>query len=504
MSNLIQTQQEIRIYLIARVPLVILDTAERSRAERILRAAAEELSLSICYYTDAHQVRSIGSREPQTDVNGDPLPFAASLFKHKAGAVFALGDTRRIGEDSSFARETLNLVSLARENRCTLILITPDPVWPRLAQCGMLVQLDLPDLEERRDQILHFIQTYQRRYPIRWTGAEIDRAVALMQGFSEAQIENILSAQLIASHGLSQENLAQLSEQKSRLYAAVPSIQMVRVPSGLLVSGLDNLKSWLQEKQQVFFAPDAALQEYDLQPPRGILLVGVPGCGKSLSAKMVAAQWELPLFRFDLGTVYDKYVGESEKKMKDALQFLDNMAPCVVWIDEIEKALAVSEGSNDIGRHMLGQFLFWLQESESRIFLVATANEISSLPSELFRKGRFSEIFFVDLPTGAERAAALCEYCRRSLRACPEGQALDLLVQASDGFSYADLAYAVKNLAEKLLTSGSPAFSWNDLLERLHQIIPYAKTNPETLHSLRTWGKERAVNASHQSGGICP
>ena len=502
MSNLKQTQAEIRTYLTARVPLIILDTAERPRAERILRRVAEEMSISIQYYTDAHQVRSIGGREAQMDVQSDPLPFAAGEFKRKKGVVFALGDSRRVSDDSAFAREMLNLVGLAMDSHCTLILISPDPVWPRLAQCGMLVRLDLPDLDERRTQIQQFVETYQRRYPIEWDRTEIDRAGALLQGFSEMQIDNILSTQLVTHGGLHREDLPQLAAQKSRLYAMASSIQMVRVQQGMQVSGLENLKHWLQEKQDIFFAPDEALREYDLQPPRGILLVGVPGCGKSLSAKMVAARWQLPLFRFDLGTVYDKYVGESEKKMKEALQFLDNVSPCVVWVDEIEKALAVSDGSSDVGQRMLGQFLFWLQESDSRIFLVATANEITRLPSELFRKGRFSEIFFVDLPTPEERRTVIRACCTRSLKDCPEGEALEALVQASEGFSYADIEYAVKNLAEKLLTANDRNFDWNELLQRFAQIVPYAKTNPETLEKLRTWGRERAVNASDLSGGM--
>jgi SpoVK/Ycf46/Vps4 family AAA+-type ATPase len=190
---------------------------------------------------------------------------------------------------------------------------------------------------------------------------------------------------------------------------------MVYVDRDLKVSGLEALKKWLDSKKTIFFASDDALQERDLTTPKGILLAGVPGCGKSLSAKMVAKEWELPLFRFDIGTVYDKWVGESEKKMKEALQFIDNVSPCVVWVDEIEKALSVSNSGNDTGNRVLGQFLFWLQESKSRVFLVATANDISLLPFELFRKGRFSEIFFIDLPNAAERKAAISQYADKSL-----------------------------------------------------------------------------------------
>lgn len=496
MSNYAQTKREVQTYLIARVPLIVIDTAERERAEKILKEITSELSIDILYYTDARQVRSLTRGNAQVDVDRDPLPYVAETFKHKRSATFALGDCRRVGDDSSYARELLNLVYLAQESNCTLILITPDPIWPRLAQFGMLVQLEHPDLEERRQLIEKFTGEYARRFPIQWEREEVNRASALLRGFSETQIRNILSAALVEHQGLRKQDLAQLVNQKSRLYAAVSSIQAVQVSDQLSVAGLENLKGWLRAKQKIFFAPSEQLHERGLQPPRGILLVGVPGCGKSLSAKMVAKEWELPLFRFDLGTVYDKWVGESEKKMKEALQFLDHVSPCVVWIDEIEKALAVSDGGNDVGRRVLGQFLFWLQESDSRIFLVATANDIQSLPSELFRKGRFSELFFVDLPGRTERAAALRQYSSASLNWQPEQQALEELVEKSEGFTYADIEYTVKNLAEEVLLNPDIPVNVQSLEQRFDQVIPYARTNPETLQELRAWGAGRAVNAS--------
>ncbi len=496
MSNFVQTQREIQTYIVARVPLIVFDTAERSRAEKMLRRIAQDLSIDISYYTDARQVCSLTRGRTNLDVDRDPLPFIAGEFKKKKRVTFVLGDCRRLGEDCTYAREVLNLVYLAQESNGTLIVISPDPVWPRLAQFGMLVRLDHPDREERQAQIEAFVSAYRTRFDIDWEKEEIQRAAALLQGFSETQIDNILASSLIEHSGLHREDLAELVSQKSRLYAAVPNIQPVQVAPDLSVAGLENLKRWLRTKQKIFFAPSERLKQWDLQPPRGILLVGVPGCGKSLSAKMVAREWGLPLFRFDLGTVYDKYVGESEKKMKEALAFLDNVSPCIVWVDEIEKALAVSDGGNDVGRRVLGQFLFWLQESGSRIFLVATANDIGALPSELFRKGRFSELFFVNLPTRAERAAALTQYCGRSLQWKPAPGELARLVEASDGFTYADIEYAVKNLAEELLLNPDTEVSVRALELRFGQIVPYSKTNPEALEALLAWGAQRAVNAS--------
>ena len=500
MSNYLGIKQEIGHYLIARVPLIVVDTAERGRVERILRELAEELSTQISYYTDARQVEHIGRSCGYVDVENDPLAFIADEFRKKRGCIFALGDVRRVGEDCTYSRELMNVLCLAQESSSTLILITPDPVWQRIAQFGMMTRLDLPDLGERKSQIRRFVQQYQSRFRIQWDSDDIDRASALLRGFSEIQIDNILAATLVANKCLTKDQVPQLTKQKSRLYASVPAIEEINVPNGLKVSGLENLKSWLEEKQKVFFAPDEDLTERDLEVPKGILLLGVPGCGKSLSAKMVAKLWSLPLFRFDIGSVYDKWVGESEKKMREALRFLDNVAPCVVWVDEIEKGLAVSDGGNDTGRRVLGQFLFWLQESASRVFLVATANDIRNLPSELFRKGRFSETFFVDLPNHTERHHALIQYCVQALHWHPEEQELNRLVSATEGFSYADIEYSVKDLAQQALLYGQRVVTVENLLERLSLIVPFADTNPDVVEQIRQWGHQRAVPASWEKG----
>ena len=261
------------------------------------------------------------------------------------------------------------------------------------------------------------------------------------------------------------------------------------------------MKDWLVSKKSIFFASDAALIERDLSTPKGILLAGVPGCGKSLSAKMVAKEWHLPLFRFDIGSVYDKWVGESEKKMKEALQFIDNVSPCVVWIDEIEKALSVSDSGNDTGKRVLGQFLFWLQESRSRVFLVATANDISLLPFELFRKGRFSEIFFIDLPNEHERQAAIEQYIARSLHVRLSDEQVNELVGATEGFSYSDIEYAIKDVAQLALTEGQAVIRHKTLLESFRNVLPISKSNPDMVEKIRKWGSERAVAASNRTGG---
>lgn len=496
MSNYLETKEEIKNYIFARTPLIVIDSSERERVERLLSSIGSEMGIEMYYYTDSKQVTQLGSDSTTIiDAENDPLQYISTVFKKKRKATFVYGDVKKISEDTIYTREIINLLYLAKESDSTLILITPDNVFQRITQFGMISKLDFPDLEERRDQIRRFVEMYKGRFPVKWNEDEILRAATLLRGFSEIQIENILSNEIVSSKGLFSENIFKLTSQKSKLYTTVSSIQQVKVDRNMCVSGLENLKKWLDEKRQIFFASDIELDKYGLESPKGILLAGVPGCGKSFSAKMVAKEWELPLFRFDIGSIYDKWMGESERKMKAALEFIDNVSPCILWVDEIEKALAASDGGNDTSQRILGQFLFWLQESRSRVFLVATANDISKLPSELFRKGRFSEVFFVDLPTEEERQLAIKQYTDKCLHINFKEEQLNELVKLSEGFSFSEIEYAIKEVAQLMFIYGQNHINMNVIRDRFKTVIPIEKSNPEKVEKIRSWGAERAVPA---------
>ncbi|MBQ8559441.1 MAG: AAA family ATPase [Tyzzerella sp.] len=495
MGNYIDTKEEVKNHLFARVPLIIINSSERERVERMFRELAAEMKTSIYYYTDVKQVVSLYGNAKK-DVDRDPMMFVQDLFRKNRSSTFVIGDARRLSEENAFSREVLDTLYLAMETSSTLVLVTPDYVWNRLAQFGLQVVLQYPDLIERESLIRKFVGCYGGKYPIQWNEHDIYRAAMLLSGFSEVQIDNILVSQLVAHKGLKKQNLLDLTRQKSRLYATVPCVEEVQVKPNLMVSGLDNLRKWIRERKQLFFIEDDVLDEYGLTAPKGILLAGIPGCGKSYSSKMIAAEWELPLFRFDIGAIYDKWMGESERKMKDALTFIDNMAPCVVWIDEIEKALSVSDSGNDTGKRILGQFLYWLQESSKRVFLVATANDITALPPELFRKGRFSEIFFIDLPNSEERKVTIEQYAAKCLHMQFSDEAMEELVRASEGFSYSDIESVIKEAAQFCILNTDVQMDLNKLIYFFNQNISFSSTNPETVQKLRKWGRERAVSAS--------
>ena len=257
------------------------------------------------------------------------------------------------------------------------------------------------------------------------------------------------------------------------------------------VGGLSGLKSWLSKRHAAFRGADNAAH---LDTPKGILLIGIQGCGKSLAAKATAGVFGVPLLRLDFSALYNKYHGETERKLREALKTADVMEPCVLWIDEIEKGLAGRGGETGTTQRILGTFLTWLAEKKSNVFVVATANDISSLPPELVRKGRFDEIFFVDLPD-AETRARIVDIHLRKRRQEPSRFDLGRIAAQSEGFSGAELEQAVV-AAFYLAHASEEALSTAHILHELSQTRPLSVVMRERISALRTWAEERTVPAN--------
>ncbi len=490
MSNYIKITEELSACIAARTPLVILDTEERDRAQAALTDVAHEINVEIDFYTDCDQFVELRRGERRSDAGGDPLAFMEERMKIKSGLIFALGDVRFLDGDNSFSRKTAGLVRLASERKCTVILITADHVWQGLNKLGMYLKLDLPTQAERESML----KTFVAKNKVKAFGAdEITRASTMLSGYTALQLKTVMNYVVKLSGGFTFNNLCVVAMQKDKLFGKVPSITRITV-GDVHVAGLDGVKDWLEQKRKIFFAPKAELDKKHLSPPKGILLAGVPGCGKSLSARLIARSWQLPLYRFDIGALFDKYVGESEKNMRLALEYVESVSPCVLWIDEIEKELS-SGGDNDTAKRMLGSFLYWLQEYGGRVFMVATANDISLMPPELFRKGRLSEIFFVDLPTEEERKNAIELYCGLCLSLKPSDAQVRRLAENSDGFSYADIEAAVKTVAEREFTGGCVE-SPETLDRAFADTVGILASRREQIDKIRRWGETSAAPAS--------
>jgi hypothetical protein len=481
-------------YLKARIPLIVVKTGERARALDILKSIAPEIGVPMFVHTLSRGTSDIASGRVTSEDRSllGALDNASEQMKNRENLTFILTEVSDLEDDTPTSRLLGDSVLLASEKSGAIVLITTKPIWPSLQRLGMSIVLDTPNEDEMFEIVRSTIDPYRGQIAIQWQEPEFREAASILAGISRIEAENVL-ATLLAKGSIDRTDMDELVRAKDRIFSDISGIERVPVKE-LSVGALSGLRAWLDRERPLMTAD---LRERKLRPPRGVLLVGVPGCGKSLSAKAIAASWKLPLFRLDLANIYGQYLGQSENRLREALATADHVAPCVLWIDEIEKGLAGAGGTDSgTSNRLVGHFLFWLQESTARVFVVATANDVSKMPAELLRRGRFDEIFFVDLPMPGERGEIISIYVQRNLRDPISSELLGRLVQMSEGFAGADLEAAVREVAKDAFLKGDESVNDALFLRSFENIVPLVKTNPERIAQIRAWGLERAVPAS--------
>ncbi len=495
MSDMLVCKETLERYLKARIPFISIRTPERARALLIMEQLANKLNIPVFYHTISQGTRDIVNNRTANDDRSimGGLDYAGQKIGQQQNLTFIFTEVPDIEDDTATARQFQDIATMSTDTGGSVVVITNKPVWGPLQRHGMSVVLDPPNEDEMLEIIRDQITPYRGEMLIEWGQQEEKQAAAVLAGISQIEAENVI-ATLLANGSIKNEDLKEITFAKDRIFSDISGIERVQVREDYQVGGLDGLKTWLDANEQLLTAD---LRERGIRPPRGILLVGVPGCGKSLSAKAIASAWQLPLYRLDLSTIQGQYLGQSESRLKEALSTADHVAPCVLWIDEIEKGLAGALGSGDGGTstRMVGQFLFWLQESLARVFVVATANDVSKLPPELLRRGRFDELFFVDLPTAKEREEIIRIYVRKGLKRELDSSLMERLVRISDGFAGADLEAAVRDVVKQAVVKGDNSITDDTFIRYFENVVPLSQTSPEQIHQIRTWGKERAVPA---------
>ena len=491
-----QTTDEVRRFLKARVPVIIVRTVEPMRASEIVsQLAAEFRQMPFFSYTRTEGLREVLTGSAVTDDYSlvAALDQAQQTFRARANVNFVFSDLDDLEGDTATSRHLSQLIRLAERNNGAIILITDRPVWSGLSRLGMTTTLDVPTVDELHETISSTISPYRgSNIFIEWQDAEVRRAAEILSGVTEGEAINVV-ATLIAKEEVRNEDLAELSQFKDRIFGDLAGLERVRLQDDYQVGGLENLKEWLAGKQRLMTGD---LTGWGVKPPKGVLLCGVPGCGKSLSAKAIAQQWELPLYRLDMAAVMGMYVGESESRLRDALATADRAAPCILWIDEIEKGLASNSSDNSVTRRLIGQFLFWMQESTSKVFLVATSNDVSTLPPELLRKGRFDAVFFVDLPTPEEREEIIRLCFRKYTHSEPAFDLMNDLVPLTEGFAGSDIDAVVNEIAEVMYNRQSRALpDETTIYDHFRTVVPFSRSNPDDVADIRAWGNSRALPA---------
>ncbi len=415
-------------------------------------------------------------------------------------AVFLLKDFHRHMESAVVVRRLRDVGQKFSTNRRTLILTAPSiSMPPELESLVEYVDLPLPDPQRLRQIVEETFKRLSKAHTLqlKLDGSGVDAMAANLRGLTEEEAERAISQTLVARYALCPETITDVLEAKKELLRHSGMLEFIDTFENMAsVGGLDNLKRWLAQRRGAW---EDAAREFGLEPPRGVIILGVQGCGKSMCARAIAGEWKLPLVKFDTAAVYDKYIGETEKRIQKVFQVAEGLAPCVLWIDELEKVLAGSgpdSASVDAGvsSRILAAFLGWMQERKAPVFVAATCNNVTALPPELIRKGRFDELFFVDLPNQSERKQIFAIQLNRRKRN-PSEFDLDRIAAAAKGYSGAEIDAAVQTALYAAYSSKQP-LSVQALLDALKGTVPLSTTRAEDIQALREWARTRAVPAS--------
>jgi len=491
---------EFELLLRARYPLIYIPTCEEERVEAAIATSAKKQGNRAVYTWDFVE----GYQGNPNDVGfGRRNPLQALELVEKlpssAAAIFILRDFHRFLDDVAVARKLKNLARLLKSQPKNLVILSPRlAVFEELSEVLTVLEFQLPAAAEIKTEVERLLAATGNSLENR----VLDQIVLSCQGLSLEKIRRVL-ARAIATHGeLRPEDVDLVLEEKRQTIRQTQILEFYPATENISdVGGLDNLKEWLLRRGGAF---SERARQYGLPHPRGLLLVGIQGTGKSLMAKAIAHHWHLPLLRLDVGRLFAGLVGESESRTRQMIQLAEALAPCVLWIDEIDKAFSGLDGKGDAGtsNRVFGTFITWMAEKTSPVFVVATANNIQTLPAEMLRKGRFDEIFFVGLPTQEERRAIFAVHLSRLRPHNLESYDLERLAYETPDFSGAEIEQALIE-AMHLGFSQNRDFTTDDILEAASLIVPLARTAQEQIQFLQDWaaaGKARLAS-KHSSLG---
>jgi ATPase family associated with various cellular activities (AAA)/AAA+ lid domain len=495
---------DVSALLRARNPLIWIVTREEARVERLMFEAAGAADYMPYTWDVAQGVADVAGKAQAA--LADP---GEALNAIRAKATEAGTPERRVwimrdlpawlsGPGSApTVRALRNLARLlpttVRERAQAVIVLSPSgDIPPELAGHATVIEMPMPDREEIAAVLDSLVEQYDLGEKMQngRREAAIDAAV----GLTQIEAQACYSKSLVMTRDI--DPVAVTKEKKTVIARERVLEWFDPIPGGLdAVGGLENLKAWLVARASAY---TPAAREYGLPVPKGGLLAGIPGCGKSLTAKAIATAWGVPLLKVDLGAIKSKFVGESESNLRRAFRVIETVGRCVVWFDEIEKALqGATSGSADggVSSDALGAVLNWMQERKSDAFVMATANDVESLPPELLRKGRFDEVWWVDLPTRTERAAILDATLRQFKRS--DGSVnLDRIADVTEGFTGSEIAALVPDAMYVAFADGARQIRTDDLIAAAKTVVPLSKTAAEKITRLRNWATGRARPAS--------
>ena len=486
---------DLGLVLDSKVKLVVIESWDEPRVLQTLTSLAVKQGLGLYTWavTEGLQRLGFGSEPVEASDSLEPEKALRLIKQDSQPNLYVLCDLHPFLEDSPKLVRLLKEIAMAEgAHKPTLVLVSHALKLPAEVQrYAARFTLALPS----EDELLAIVREEATRWSERNRGARVrtdnrtlQQVVKNLRGMSHGEAR-VLARNLICNDGaITQEDLPELNKTKFQLLDLEGVLSFEYDTARFAeVGGLTNMKRWLNERQAIF------MEGKGVDQPKGMLLVGVQGGGKSLAAKAVAGLWGVPLLRLDFGCLYNKFFGETERNLREALKLAEQMAPCVLWMDEVEKGLASGDSDGGVSQRVLGTLLTWMAERKAPVFMVATANAIDRLPPELVRKGRFDELFFVDLPDAAVRADIFrIHLARRELDAASFD--LPRLAVASDGFSGAEIEQVVVS-ALYAGQAQQQAVDQELLLQSIQSTAPLSVVMAEDLAALRDWAKGRTVSA---------
>jgi AAA+ superfamily predicted ATPase len=495
--------QELDTLIRARYPLVYLVTSEEQRLEAILVELAQGHGKALLGWSVARGFERLdgekGVPEEGKEPIKDPVAALAHVERLAGPSLVVLKDFHPYLADPTVVRCLRDLAHGLKSTYTTVILLSPTLVIPpEIEKEVSVLDVPLPAYRDLLALLREIVEVVRRnnRARVELTKEDADQLVQAALGLTLAEAESAFAKAIATDGRLSREDIPLVLEEKRQVIRKSGLLEYFAADQGLgQVGGLQHLKAWLTRRGAAF---SEAARRFGLPEPKGLLLLGVQGCGKSLTAKAVAGQWRLPLLRLDMGRIFSGLVGSSEENLRRAIRVAESVAPVVLWVDEIEKGLSGSKssGTSDggVSARVFGALLTWLQEKTAPVFVVATANRIDDLPPELLRKGRFDEIFFIDLPVPAERREILEIHVRKRGRD-PAAYDLGALAGQAEGFSGAELEAALISGLYEAFAEGKE-LAQEHLSRAVAESLPLSVTMREEIDRLRDWARTRTRPAS--------
>jgi AAA+ superfamily predicted ATPase len=487
--------QQLDTYLRARFTLIVLATLEEERALQAIKAVCEKSRRPCLTWDVADGFQTLaGNASPPAA--RDPLTALEQIDKAEAGdALFVLKDFHECWSNPQLKRKLRSVAQRLKFTKKSILVTSPGSKLPEeLKDEAVLVEFRPPVTAELAAVLGRLTQTPGVKVNLTPLGRE--KLVQAALGLTTAQAQRVFAKAIVGDGVLDDRDIDLVTAEKKQIISESKALEFYSVtetPDD--IGGLGVLKEWLRLRERAF---TQEARDYGLPAPKGIALIGIPGTGKSLTAKMIGGLWRLPLLRLDVGALFGSLVGESEENTRRALRLAETVAPCIVWIDELEKALAQGGSDSGTSTRVFGSILTWMQEKTAPCFVVATANDISRLPPELLRKGRFDEIFFLDLPTAAERREILAVHLHKRKR-LPQSFDLERLARESEGYVGAELEQAIIDAMYVGFNDGRREFATGDIASAVRRQVPLSVSQRETIGALRNWLREgRAQSASFQ------